>query len=66
MNELNMSYNEALSEIERIVDKIENEDLDVDELSLGVKRASMLLQWCRKKLKTTEEELNTAMQILEP
>jgi exodeoxyribonuclease VII small subunit len=60
-----MSYKEALSEIERIVDKIENEELDVDELSVLVKRASELLQWCKKKLRATEEELNASLDLLD-
>jgi exodeoxyribonuclease VII small subunit len=60
-----MSYKVALSEIERIVDKIENEELDVDELSVLVKRASELLQWCKKKLRATEEELNASLDLLD-
>jgi exodeoxyribonuclease VII small subunit len=65
MSEIKMSYKEALAEIEKIVEKIENEELDVDELSVMVKRAGELLQWCKKKLKATEEELNLTMEDLD-
>jgi exodeoxyribonuclease VII small subunit len=52
------SFNDAVNEIESIIGKIENGELDVDKLSLEVKRASELIRLCQKKLRTTEEEIN--------
>ena len=37
-----VSYSEAMAEIEEILEKIENEELDVDELAEKVKRVSVL------------------------
>jgi exodeoxyribonuclease VII small subunit len=46
-----------MSEVEAILGKMERGEMDIDELSAGVKRASELLRFCQKKLKTTEEEI---------
>lgn len=59
------NYKKALDEIEQIVQKIESEDIDVDELSTMVKRAADLIKQCKTKLKTTGDELNDIIQNLE-
>ena len=51
------SYNEAYSELETILDKIENNELDVDKLASQVKRASELIAICKGKLRDTEAEV---------
>jgi len=53
------SFNEAVVEIEDILRNIESGNLDVDKLSVEVKRASELIKQCQKKLRTTEEEINS-------
>ena len=53
------SYNEAIHEIEVILEKIENGEPDVDELASLVKRAGYLIKLCRTKLQSTEKEINT-------
>jgi exodeoxyribonuclease VII small subunit len=53
------SFNEAVIEIEDILRNIESGDLDVDKLSVEVKRASELIKQCQKKLRITEEEINS-------
>lgn len=64
MNTKNLSYKEAMAQLEEIVHKIENEEPDVDELSTLVKKASELMNFCKKKLKTTEEEINETLERL--
>ena len=59
------NYKKALDEIEAIVQKIENEEPDVDELSTMVKRAAELIKQCKTKLKTTGEELEGIIGDLE-
>ena len=51
-------FDDAMVEIESILKNIENGDMDVDKLSIEVKRASELIKQCQKKLKTTEDEIN--------
>jgi exodeoxyribonuclease VII small subunit len=53
------SFNSAVIEIEEILHKIESGDLDIDKLSVEVKRASELIKECQKKLRSTEEEINS-------
>jgi len=53
------SFGDAVTEIEKILRNIENGDLDVDKLSVEVKRASELIKQCQKKLRSTEEEINS-------
>jgi exodeoxyribonuclease VII small subunit len=57
-------FNEAVTEIEKILRNIESGDLDIDKLSTEVKRASELIRQCQKKLRTTEEEINTIFKDL--
>jgi exodeoxyribonuclease VII small subunit len=59
------TYGEAMTEIEEILEKIENGELDVDELTDKVKRVAGLLDLCKKKLKTTEEEIQKVIEGLE-
>lgn len=58
------SFNEAMLEIEKILQKIERGDLDVDKLSSEVKRASVLIKQCQNKLRTTEDEINSIFKDL--
>jgi len=58
------SFSEAVIAIEDILKQIESGELDVDKLSVEVKRASELIRQCQKKLRTTEEEINSIFKDL--
>jgi len=60
-----MTYKEAVSEIDEILNKIENEELDVDELSQRVKRISHLIKFCQDKLHKTETEVEDILKGME-
>jgi exodeoxyribonuclease VII small subunit len=60
-----VTYNEAISEIEEILERIENEELDVDELAEKVKRVSQLLKICKEKLQTTNEQVEQILKEME-
>lgn len=60
-----VSYNEAMSEIEEILEKIENEELDVDELAEKVKRVAVLLKICKEKLHKTNEQVEQVLKEME-
>jgi exodeoxyribonuclease VII small subunit len=53
-----ISYDEAIREIETILDRIESGDLGVDELAEKVSRVNKLLKNCRDRLYKTEEEID--------
>ena len=59
------TYGETMAEIEEILEKIESGELDVDELTDKVKRVASLLEICKKKLKTTETEIQKVIETLE-
>lgn len=60
-----LSYKEAVEEIDDILEKIENEELDVDELSEKVKRVSTLIKFCKEKLHTTQTEVENILKEME-
>jgi exodeoxyribonuclease VII small subunit len=60
-----ISYNEAIAEIEEILEKMENEELDVDELAEKVKRVSVLLKICKDKLQKTNEQVEQILNEME-
>lgn len=58
----NLNYQQAMEELEQIVREVEEESIDVDELSVKIKRAAELLDLCNKKLKASEAEVNKILQ----
>ncbi|MCF6169633.1 MAG: exodeoxyribonuclease VII small subunit [Bacteroidales bacterium] len=60
-----ITYTAAITELEEIVNEIENEDIGVDELSEKVKRASVLIKICKDKLHKTEEEVSAVLKDIE-
>jgi exodeoxyribonuclease VII small subunit len=61
-----VSYRKAIEEIELILKKIENQDLDVDDLSAKLKRVNELVRICKKKLHTAEKEVEKILGEMEP
>jgi len=58
------NYTEAFEELQQIVQDIEEGEISVDELSLKVKRAAVLLKICKEKLSSTEEDVNQILREL--
>lgn len=57
-----MKYEEAMRELETIVRKMENDELDIDTLSEQLKRAQQLIKLCKDKLTKTDEEINKILE----
>ena len=57
-----MKYEEAVRQLEDIVRKMENDELDIDTLSEQLKTAQKLLKLCRDKLVHTDEEIKKILQ----
>lgn len=60
------SYTQSLAELERILAELRSDSCDVDTLAARTRRAVELLKFCRERLTTTEEELRTILQTLQP
>ncbi len=58
MTKKEITYKQAVTEIETILDQLEKGELDVDQLAEKVKRVSELIKFCRKKIHATEESVN--------
>ena len=65
MEENKLTYKEAMAEMEEIVAKLEDNQLDVDELSANVKRVSELIVFCKSKLHDTEEEVEKILKTID-
>lgn len=57
-----MKYEEAMRELETIVRKMENDELDIDTLSEQLKRAQQLIKLCKDKLTKTDEEIKKILE----
>ena len=57
-----IKYEEALSQLEDIVSKMENEELDIDELTTELKQAQKLVKVCKDKLTKTDKEIKTILK----
>ncbi|MEI6129741.1 MAG: exodeoxyribonuclease VII small subunit [Planctomycetota bacterium] len=61
---LELTYSEASSELEAILQEIESGTLDLDLLSDKVERAAALLAICRQKLAATETKVKKVVADL--
>jgi len=62
MTEKKFSYNAAMQEVEEILASLEKNNLDVDDMSLKVKRATELLQACKQKLYQADAEIQAVFE----
>lgn len=60
------SYNEAIKEINAILQELQSENCDIDTMVTKTGRAAELIEQCRKRLTLTEEELRTVLARLRP
>ena len=49
-----MKYKQTVRELEEIVERMENDELDIDQLSEQLKRAKTLVKLCKDKLTKTD------------
>lgn len=58
-------YAAAIAELERILEALEGDAVDVDLLAAQVKRASELIRLCRERLQSTQLEIEQVVAELE-
>ena len=61
MNET-QTYQTAFEELQLLVRRMENAEISVDELAEMIKRATLLINVCKKKLTDTEEEVKGLLE----
>ena len=59
-----LSYDEAIKELNNILSSLQDETLSIDQLTDSIKRASELLESCNGRLTSTEKEVNSVIKKL--
>lgn len=60
-----LRFGEALEELEAILRRVEEEEIDIDSLAEELRRAAELLEVCRGKIRKAEVEVTQIVQSLE-
>ncbi|MEM6454856.1 MAG: exodeoxyribonuclease VII small subunit [Acidobacteriota bacterium] len=58
------SFSLALSELESILQRIDSDEIDIDDLAGELRRATELLDLCRGKIARAELEVNQIVEKL--
>ena len=56
------NYEEAVSQLEEIVQKMESGELNIDMMSTELKKAQQLIKLCKDKLTKTDEEIKKILE----
>ncbi len=59
-----LTYESAFTELETIMQDLQEDRISVDELTAKVKRAAELIEFCNGMLRSTEEEITTIVKKL--
>ena len=60
-----LSYNQAVGELEGILRTMQSDQCDIDRLAALTRRATALIKECRERLVATDEELKGILADLE-
>lgn len=58
-------YTDAFAELQQLVAEIEAGDISVDVLAEKVKRAALLIELCKEKLRSTEVDVEKILKELD-
>jgi exodeoxyribonuclease VII small subunit len=64
-NEQQIGYQDALAELDEILDELEGEAVDVDRLGARVKRAAELIAICRGRIASARLEIESVVADLD-
>ena len=65
MSAQNFEYKNAMMRLEEILSKIDNSEMEIDELAVEVQEATQLLRKCRQILIATEKNVQDALAELD-
>jgi exodeoxyribonuclease VII small subunit len=66
MTKQKLTYTEAVAELEQILAELENNsEVNMDVISEKVKRAAVLMEFCKNQLHELDEELEKMMEQLD-
>lgn len=58
------SFSGSLQELETILQRIDNDEIDIDQLADELRRATALLEVCRGKIRKAEAEVSQIVERL--
>ncbi len=64
-NNQSMTYTEAVTELEQLVQKMQDPQCSIDNLTDYTKRSKQLLEICRSKLTLADEQLKQILDTLQ-
>ncbi len=62
MAKKSFNYTDSITAIEQILERFRTEQMDVDQLTAEVKRASELIAACRERLMKAEQEVGKILE----
>jgi len=60
-----IKYGEAIKEVDKILQRIQGGEVDIDDLAKEVKRAVELIKICKNKIEKTEMEIKEVVKTFE-
>ncbi len=60
-----LTYKQAMQELEAILAEIESEDVDIDKMTGMIKRATELIEFCKTRLTKTKDEIEKSLKLLD-
>lgn len=65
MNTNNLTYEEAIQQVELLIAQIENNEISIDDLAEKIRLASEYLSFCKEKLHKVNEEIEKVLKETE-
>lgn len=65
MSPQNITYRQAIEELETILRALETDAVDVDDLTARVQRSAELIRLCKQKLRSAETAIDQVFENLE-
>ena len=63
---MNLTYNQAYSELSKLVDQIEDDKIQLDTLAEKVKQAKELIDYCETRLRSIDKNVEAALSDKKP
>jgi exodeoxyribonuclease VII small subunit len=63
---MNLTYNQAYSELSKLVDQIEDDKIQLDTLADKVKQAKELIDYCETRLRSIDKDVEVALADKKP
>ena len=60
-----IGYAEAMTELDVILDRLDSDDVDIDQLSTSVARAATLIELCRSRISAAKTEVERVVTALD-